>query len=134
MASVAMSRTDAPAACSVRGVRIAALYDVHGNLPALEAVLAEVEAEGVDVIVSGGDVVWGPLPAECLERLAARGDGVRYVLGNADADVLDAVGEESAWCRGRLSAEQRARIAGWEDTVVVGDVLFCHGSPRGNRE
>ena len=47
-------------------MRVAALYDVHGNLPALEAVLEEVEREGVDLIVSGGDVVAGPFPRECL--------------------------------------------------------------------
>jgi predicted phosphodiesterase len=40
-------------------MRVAALYDIHGNLPALEAVLAEVEREGVDAVVSGGDVLWG---------------------------------------------------------------------------
>jgi hypothetical protein len=50
-------------------VRVAALYDVHANLPALEAVLEEVEQAQVDAIVAGGDVVWGPMPAQCLALL-----------------------------------------------------------------
>ena len=50
-------------------MRVAALNDVHGNLPALEAVLAEVSTLEVDRIVCGGDVVMGPFPRECLERL-----------------------------------------------------------------
>ena len=53
-------------------MRAAALYDIHGNLPALEAVLSELERERVDVIVLGGDVVSGPWPRETLERLRAR--------------------------------------------------------------
>ena len=65
-------------------VRVAALYDIHGNLPALEAVLAEVEAAAPDLVVVGGDVVAGPLPGETLDRLAALGDRVRWVMGNAD--------------------------------------------------
>ena len=50
-------------------MRVAALYDVHGNLPALEAVLGEVEVEGVDRIVVGGDVASGPMPVETLDLL-----------------------------------------------------------------
>jgi Icc-related predicted phosphoesterase len=65
-------------------MRVAALYDIHGNLPALEAVLAEVEAEAPDAIVIGGDVVPGPLVAETLERLLALGDRARFVMGNGD--------------------------------------------------
>src|SRR2546430_12111939 len=61
-------------------MRVAALYDVHGNLPALEAVLAEVDA---DRIVVGGDVVAGPWPAETLERLRALGDPGSFFRGNA---------------------------------------------------
>ena len=57
---------------SVRDVRVAALYDVHGNLPALEAVLADVEARGVDEIVVGGDVLWGPVAGR-MRRAASGG-------------------------------------------------------------
>ena len=67
--------SDAPRPCSRRrsslpGVRVAALYDVHGNLPALEAVLADPRVEGADLVVCGGDLVAGPRPAACLDLLA----------------------------------------------------------------
>src|SRR5690242_21090839 len=72
-------------------MRIAVLADVHGNLTALEAVLADVEEEGFDLVVSAGDVVSGPQPRECLERLAALGDDrIRWVMGNADREVVAA--------------------------------------------
>ena len=68
-------------------MRVAALYDIHGNLPALEAVLADVESEQVDAIVVAGDSVSGPLPAEVLERLLEI--GALVVRGNADRHVLE---------------------------------------------
>ena len=64
-------------------MRVAALNDIHGNLPALEAVLADVAREGVDVIVCGGDVVGGPFSAEVYDRLAGQSN-VRFLHGNAD--------------------------------------------------
>jgi predicted phosphodiesterase len=67
-------------------MRVAALYDVHGNLPALTAVLAEVDGLGADTIVVGGDVASGPMPVETLDTLRAR--DARFVRGNADR-VLD---------------------------------------------
>ncbi|MBV9109692.1 MAG: metallophosphoesterase family protein, partial [Gemmatimonadetes bacterium] len=60
-------------------MRIAALYDIHGNLPALDAVLAEVAREAVDLLVIGGDVVPGPMPGECLDRLLALDRPVRFI-------------------------------------------------------
>jgi len=95
-------------------VRVAALADVHGNLPALEAVLAEVERERVDLVVCCGDVA-GPLGHECLDRLRSLGERARFVRGNADEDF------------------------DWPLTVDVaigglGRVLFCHGSPRSEHE
>jgi putative phosphoesterase len=120
-------------------VRVAALYDVHGNLPALEAVLAEVERESVDAIVVGGDVVWGPQPAEALDRLLGLGARARFVRGNCERDVLAPGSERDAWCLERLSEEQRAGLADWPATIELrvdglGDVLFCHGSPRSDEE
>jgi predicted phosphodiesterase len=50
-------------------MRVAALYDVHGNLPALEAALEDVDEAGVDLLLSGGDLLLGPQPSECLELL-----------------------------------------------------------------
>jgi putative phosphoesterase len=118
-------------------VRVAALFDVHGNLPALEAVLAELEREAVDAIVCGGDVVWGPMPAECLDRLVAL--GALFVRGNADRDALSGESEIDRFCGARLGEEQKALIAGWPlslelDVSGVGRVLFCHATPRSDEE
>src|SRR5438128_2457774 len=66
-------------------MKVAALYDVHGNLPALEAVLAEVPEDAV--IVSGGDVFSGPMPAETLARLGDLGSRVSFIRGNADREL-----------------------------------------------
>jgi putative phosphoesterase len=132
-------------------LRVAALYDIHGNLPALEAVLVEVEAAAPDLIVVGGDVVAGPLPGETLDRLVALGDRVRWVMGNADrmvieaydrggpADPEDAIDRLDAWVAQQLTRAQRDRLAGFEPLVRaevdgLGSVLFCHGSPRDDEE
>jgi hypothetical protein len=69
----------------VVALRVAALYDIHGNLPALEAELADPRLVGVDRLVVGGDVVAGPLPSECLERLRTLGDHVMFVVVTATA-------------------------------------------------
>jgi putative phosphoesterase len=113
-------------------VRVAALYDVHGNLPALEAVLAEVEREAPDVVLVGGDVSAGPYPVECLEMLRALGERAVWIRGNADREL-------HGWPAEQLSEEQRAFLAGLSDPVVLeidelGPVLFCHGSPRSDEE
>ena len=68
-------------------MRVAALYDLHGNLPALDAVLEEVRVAEVDAIVSGGDVVWGPLPGETLHRIEEA--ATQFVRGNADRHVAE---------------------------------------------
>jgi putative phosphoesterase len=122
---------------SVRVMQVAALYDIHGNLPALDAVLAELEAIGVDEIVCGGDVVWGPFPAECVERLEAA--GARFLHGNCERSVLAAESERDAWCREQLGDAQLKEIAAWPATVElavdeIGRILFCHGSPRSDEE
>ncbi len=118
-------------------MRVAALYDVHGNLPALEAVLADVERHGVEMLVCGGDVVWGPMPAECLGLL--RNAGVLWVRGNADRDVLAGSVQRERWCRERLDPDACKLVSSWPPTVALdvpglGHVLFCHGSPRSDEE
>jgi putative phosphoesterase len=114
-------------------MRIAALYDVHGNLPALEAVLAEVEAEAPDAIVVGGDLGPGPFVGECLERLQALGP--RWVMGNGDREIVEGSREHGAgWVAERLSPAQRDALAAFEPVVRLGGVLFCHGSPRSDTE
>ena len=77
---------------SLTAVRVAVLSDIHGNLPALEAVLAEVEDEGVDAVLVAGDVIGGAFPAEVFDRLMSLPD-VRVVRGNADRFVLDGTDE-----------------------------------------
>jgi putative phosphoesterase len=117
-------------------VRVAVLCDVHGNVPALEAVLAEVDREQPDALVSGGDLVSGPYPSECLELLRAR--GARFLRGNADRLMLEQSGED-AWAYPRLSDEQRELVRAWPETLALdvdglGPVRFCHGSPRSDEE
>ncbi len=118
-------------------MRVAALYDVHGNLPALEAVLDEVDRAEVDVIVSGGDLVSGPMPTEVFDRLSSRSD-VRFLRGNADRLVVEAApGEQAelhAWCASRLGGERLAEVSSWPLTVELdveglGHVVFCHAVP-----
>jgi predicted phosphodiesterase len=122
-------------------LRVAALYDIHGNLPALEAVLAEVDA---DVILVGGDVAAGPWPSETLERLQDVGDRVRFIRGNADRELTDdgkgkAPPEVLDFVRRRLSAEQldflgRLPLTDSIDVDGLGPVLFCHATPRDDEE
>jgi putative phosphoesterase len=132
--------------CHDRVMRIAVLSDVHGNLAALEAVLAEVADEGFDLVVSGGDVVAGPMPRECLERLAALGDDVRWVMGNADREVVaafdgtlpvdpgDPVARSAHFAAQRLDGEHRDLLASFSPTVTVDGALVCHGTPASDTE
>jgi predicted phosphodiesterase len=122
-------------------VRVAALYDIHGNLHALDAVLAEVDA---DLILVGGDAVAGPWPSETLERLRELGDGVRFIRGNADREVASelpglAPPAVRNFVRKHLTEEQIAFLGTWSltDSIEVdglGPVLFCHATPRSDDE
>jgi len=117
-------------------VRVAALYDIHGNLTALDAVLAEVDA---DVILVGGDTVMGPFPSETLERLRSLSGDVRFIRGNADREVYDerpgrAPHEAFEYARSRLSAEQLEFLRTLPLTLSIGPVLFCHATPRNDEE
>ena len=71
-------------------MRVAVLADIHGNLPALDAVLAEIEAAGVDAIVLNGDMATGPMPAQTLERLAGLGERAVWVRGNCERELAGA--------------------------------------------
>ncbi len=137
-------------------MRVAALYDVHGNLPALEAVLEDVERAEVDVVVVGGDVASGPMPAQTLDRLATLGERARYVRGNADRELLDAyerfvagaleptdesvpsLEPTAAWAAQWLRPAHRELLATFKLDVRVGgahgEILFCHGTPRSDEE
>lgn len=123
-------------------MRVAALYDIHGNLPALEAVLADVDESGVDTILVGGDVAGGPMPRETLEAIRARREDVAWVRGNGDRAVggsMDDPPDPWAWAGRQLPPADRAFLASLPTTVVLeidglGETLFCHGSPRSDDE
>jgi predicted phosphodiesterase len=128
-------------------MRIAVLYDIHGNLPALEAVLADVLRDPVDRIVVGGDVALGPMPHLVLRRLRSCGCPVEFVRGNCDVALLDgAAGRPSTlvnesfapllrWNADQLTDEERRFLGTWPLTrrllvPPLGEVLFCHATPR----
>jgi putative phosphoesterase len=113
-------------------MRVAVVCDVHGNLPALEAVLAEVASLAVDAIVSAGDVVAGPFPRECLERLEEL--GAVFVRGNADTDSPRAPAGLWEWIVSHLDPLTLELVAAWPHPVSLGGVLYCHGSPRDEDE
>lgn len=134
-------------------MRVAALNDIHGHLPALEAVLREVDEAAPDLIVIGGDVAMGPMPGATLDRLARLDRPVAFVQGNADRELVRTFDEPAhsnnepeddlrrrlAWAASRLSREHRDFLASFRPTVTVavdglGSVLFCHGSPRSDEE
>ena len=121
-------------------MRVAALYDVHANLPALEAVLAELDAE---TILVGGDAVLGPMPKQTLALL--REWGATFIRGNCDREVV-APGEgdevwtrRARWAREQLDEDDLAFLRNLPHPLALevdglGEVLFCHGSPRSDEE
>jgi putative phosphoesterase len=110
-------------------MRVASLYDVHGNLPALEAVLAELEQLQPDVIVFGGDLAAGALPAETID-LVRQLDHARFVSGNCEREMVAGVGGPlTGWAADRLDRSQLDFLASFEPTVVLDDVLYCHATP-----
>jgi putative phosphoesterase len=122
-------------------LRVAALYDIHGMLDALEAVLVDVDREDVDLVLVGGDAVAGPQPAEILERLRGLGHRVRWIRGNADRALLEGPGPFDAgqegvlvWTAARLSPADRTFLGTLPEREVLevdglGRVLFCHATP-----
>jgi len=113
-------------------MRVAALNDVHGNLPALQAVLAELDGERVDAIVSGGDLVLGPFPAECLALLRER--DARFLHGNCERSVLGRIDEQNSWCADRLDDDAREFVAAWPPTLALDGSLYCHATPENDEE
>ena len=113
---------------------VATLYDVHGNLRALEAVLAEIPSDAT--IVVGGDVcAGGEHPSEALERLRALGERVRWVRGNGDRELTPgepglAPGAALDDTRAKLTDEQIAFLHELPATQQIGSTLYCHASPR----
>src|SRR5450432_2468879 len=137
-------------------MKIAALYDIHGNLPALNAVLEELKEIQPDLIVVGGDILSGPMPAQTLERLFQIGNQARFIRGNADREVVLAFDglpfqrrymptitekgqEENYWIAKQITRSQRDFLAEMPEHLVLqveglGTLLFCHASPRNDED
>ncbi len=126
-------------------MRVAALYDIHASLPALEAVLDEVRRLDLD-IVGGGDVMPGPMPRETLALLRALAVRVEFIRGNGETAVIEQLSGRTparvpealrpliAWTAGQLDEDRRRFVAAWPATrrmtlPPLGDVLFCHATP-----
>ncbi len=143
-------------------MRVAALYDIHGNLPALEAVLNDVRSAGVDRVVVGGDVIPGPMPRETLDLLVDLEIPTQFIYGNGELAVLAQIAatDPSAvtywgttsgeplpeplrdvlrWTGRQLDSQHEQTLRSWPGTLGldlpgVGSVLFCHGTPRSETE
>jgi predicted phosphodiesterase len=143
-------------------MRVAAIYDIHGNLPALDAVIDEIRRIHVDQIVVGGDVVPGPMPRETLLHLLGIDLPVQFIHGNGELSVLaqmaaldggpvtywgttsgaplpEPVNAVVRWTAQQLRPDYEQVLAKWPKTVQLeieglGQTLFCHGTPRSETE
>jgi predicted phosphodiesterase len=125
-------------------VKILALYDMHGNPDALDAVIGDPRAEGADVVLVGGDAVPGARAREVLDRLKAlvvpvlwvRGNGEREVaaaaagLSGSGSDAEDATTSTAAVSAAKLGATRARELGELPLTQTLDGVLFCHASPR----
>lgn len=139
-------------------MRVAALCDIHANLPALDAVLADVRAADVDLIVFGGDVVPGPMMRETLTRILSLDIPAQFIHGNGELGVLaqidapdpgavtywgttsgaplpEPLKEVVRWSARQVLPDHARELARWPRTVRLeipglGNVLFCHGTPH----
>ncbi len=130
---------------------VACLFDIHGNLPALEAVLDEVLKSEADHVLVGGDVLPGPFPRECLDLLNSLDIPTEFIIGNGDREALMAMQsgvsdsvpayfhEAMAWNAAQLTDTDARAIAQWPlvrrlHVGGIGDVVFCHATPRNDTE
>ncbi len=129
---------------------VAAIYDIHANLPALEAVIDDVRQVGVGRVVVGGDVVPGPMPHETLARLLDLDLPIHFIQGNGEVAVLaEMAGQYSGvpeqfraglqWNAQQLTSEDTQLLDSWPKTLRLeipnrGEVLFCHATPRNEKE
>jgi predicted phosphodiesterase len=127
--------------------RVAVLSDVHGVLPALDAVLAEPDVAAADRIVVTGDISAGPQPVAVLDRLTGLGPRVSLLRGNGDRILVEVrrdgraevPAEIARWAAGQLREDQVELLATLPatltDTVTgLGRVLFCHATPHDDEE
>lgn len=135
---------------------MAVLCDIHGNLPALDAVLTDIACAPVDLIVFGGDILPGPMPVATLDRIMSLDVPTRFVMGNGDREAVEAFdvllarasGSSDApdikfpslgWVASQLTVRHRDFLAAFEPTLHIeldagAAALCCHGSPRGDIE
>jgi predicted phosphodiesterase len=124
-------------------VDVLALYDIHGNVDALEAVLADPRAQDPDVVLVGGDAVPGPFARATLARLEAH--PARWIRGNGEREVAEAVGgarpadddlaaRTAALTAAELGDDRARELARLPLTVELDGVLYCHASPRRDDE
>lgn len=142
-------------------MRVACLYDIHANLPALEAVLSELQAQRVDEVVIGGDIFPGPMPLPSLQRLLALQLPTHFIHGNGELAILaqieaartgtvkywgttsgnpppDSLKVAHKWDAQQVHDYEQV-LAAWPKTRTLeidglGTVLFCHGTPRSETE
>ncbi|HZN72380.1 MAG TPA: metallophosphoesterase family protein [Micromonosporaceae bacterium] len=127
-------------------MRVAVLSDVHGVLPALEAVLAEPDVRSADLIVLTGDLAAGPMPVPTLDALRDLGDRAVWVRGNADRELValsrgpaPSPDPISPWAAAQLRPDQVELLAGLPLTAELtlpelGRTVFCHATPRDDEE
>ncbi len=143
-------------------MHVAALYDIHGNLPALEAVLQDIRQADVDQIVVGGDVVPGPMLREAVRRLLDLKLPTRFIYGNGELAILaqiagartgsvtywgttsgarppETIVEVYRWAAAQLQPDFEPLLVRWPKTLQLeieglGQVLFCHSTPRSETE
>jgi putative phosphoesterase len=130
---------------------VAAIYDIHANLPALEAVLGDIRRAKADRIVVGGDVLPGPMPRETIKCLLNLDIPLQFIHGNGDREVLarmrglqtSGVPEKFRgvidWTAQQLQSEHERLLAAWPSTIELdiaglGTVLFCHATPHNDTE
>ncbi len=141
---------------------VAALYDIHGNLPALEAVIEDVRGARVDAVIVGGDVLPGPMPREVLDLFLGLKVPTHFIIGNGELAVLAQIGvddpsevkywgtasgnplpepvrQQLRWTANQIHHDYSDIIGRWPKTLRLaiegcGEVLFCHGTPRSETE
>jgi len=122
---------------------VAVLADLHGNMVAVEAVLAEITRLGIERLVIAGDIAWGPQPAETVALVRSLTVPTTIVMGNADREVAgpetvegdDFLRASTRWCAEQVGVAEQSWLAALPLTASIhidgfGDVLVCHGSPR----
>jgi len=131
--------------------RVAALYDIHGNLPALEAVLEDLRGERVEQVVIGGDIFPGPMAIEAFARVQRLEQSTEFIFGNCEVALLaaregrdpgrmpESAKRSMRWCAAQISTSEEQVLRSWPRTLVqnvqgLGQVLFCHGTPRNENE